>query len=407
MDDVQKLILSILSTSLFSGDVPEVDASNIAQLLEESKSQAVFSLVFAALETQVKEKLSDDVYNKYSELYFSYLLSTARIYSEHEELHKVMINNDISYAVIKGIASSKYYKVPLLRCAGDVDILVHDSDFLRACSILEDIGLAKNDDNSDIHIAFNRPPSSIWELHKTVNGIPNNDIGKEILAEIENTTVSSELNETEGIICRAPDVFHHGLIMLLHTAAHLTSEGIGLRHLCDWVVFVCALSDKEFVDLFEEKLKRFGLWYFAQVLTLIGIKYLKAPVREWATKEKAISEELLEDLIEDILTGGNFGKKDMNRYREIKYITDRERGTIEQGGVLSQGLKSLNQKVFERYKFISKYRVLLPLGWVIEITKYIGLLFAGKRKATGTSKMLKEAKSRKKIYSSLKLFEIN
>ena len=97
----------------------------------------------------------------------------------------------------------------------------------------------------------------------------------------------------------------------------------------------------------------------------------------------------------------------MNRYREIKYISDRGERTVSSDGIIKQGFRTLNKKVFEDYKAIDKHRFLLPIGYLAEGGKYIGLLITGRRKSSGTKQMLKEAAQRKKVYSSLRLFENN
>ena len=312
--------------------------------------------------------------------------------------------------MIKGLASASYYPEPSLRNMGDVDFLVAPSDLSRAGKALEQAGFAVDhgDEDDGIHIAYTRPPISIWEMHRSVNGIPSGEIGTAIQAEVDHTIETAVETTCEGVLCCVPDRFHHGLIMLLHTASHLTSEGVGLRHLCDWAVFVSALSDAEFRELYEKKLKAFGLWRFAQALTLLGIEYLGAPKRVWAVRaleRKSITAEQLESLMNDILSGGNFGFKDMNRYREIKYISDRGERTVNSDGIIKQGFKTLNQKVYADYKTIEKHRFLLPIGYLAEGGRYIGLLISGKRKSFGTRQMLQEAAQRKKVYSSLRLFE--
>lgn len=249
---------------------------------------------------------------------------------------------------------------------------------------------------------------SIWELHHSVNGIPNSEVGELIEAEMEKAISTAEIVEVDGSTCRLPDKLHHGLIMLLHTASHLTSEGVGLRHLCDWVVFASAMSDAEFRDAFEKKLKNFGLWRFAQVLTLLGINYLGAPTRVWAleaVESHKVDDVILEGLMNDILSGGNFGFKDMNRYREIKYISDRSEGTVGRSGILRQGFKTMNDKVRRDYKTLGKHKALLPVGYLAEGGKYIALLLTGKREFSGTKQMFKEAAERKKMYNTLNLFQ--
>ena len=410
MNDVQSLLLQVISAALFDKRVPDVAADLLMPLVDESKAQAVYPLAFSILDSQLQEKLTAEQYADCNEEFFRYAIAGTQNFSEHGELHELMTANDMPYVAMKGLASAMYYPEPNLRSMGDVDFLVTKKDVSQAGKLLENIGFAVDhgEEDGSKHIAYHRPPMSIWELHRTVNGIPNNEIGELIRAEMDKTIPTAEVAEVDGSTCRLPDKLHHGLIMLLHTASHLTSEGVGLRHLCDWVVFASALSDAEFREIFEKKLKRFGLWRFAQALTLLGIRYLGAPNRVWtleAVESHKLDDTTLEGLMNDILSGGNFGTKDMNRYREIKYISDRSEGTVSKSGILRQGFKTMNDKVRRDYKILGKHKALLPVGYLAEGGKYIALLLTGKRKSSGTKQMFKEAVERKRIYSSLKLFK--
>jgi hypothetical protein len=53
-----------------------------------------------------------------------------------------------------------------------------------------------------------------------------------------------------------PSAFHHGFILLTHLRQHMIPVGVGLRHVCDWAVFVDSFSNEEFIAIFEERLKR-------------------------------------------------------------------------------------------------------------------------------------------------------
>ncbi len=411
MNDVQNLLLQVISAALFGKKAPEAASGQLIPLIRESKAQAVYPLAFSVLDSQLQKKLTAEQYTECSEEFFRYAIANTQNFAEHGELHELMTANNIPYVAMKGLASAMYYPEPSLRSMGDVDFLVAKENVSQAGKLLQSIGFAVDHGEEDdgIHIAYTRPPMSIWELHHSVNGIPNNEIGKKIRTEIDRTIDTAVLVESDGFTCRVPDTLHHGLIMLLHTASHLTSEGIGLRHLCDWVVFASNLSDAEFREIFEKKLKKFGLWRFAQALTILGIRYLGAPNRVWtleAVESHKPDDTALEGLTNDILSGGNFGTKDMNRYREIKYISDRSEGTVgKSGGILRQGFKTINDKVRRDHKTLGKHKALLPVGYLAEGGKYIGLLLTGKRKSSGTKQMFKEAAERKRIYSSLNLFK--
>ena len=406
MGENYRALLQVLSCQLFGGEQPDLTESTIKNVLKEAEAQTVFSLVFAYLQDDVKA-VSAEKFNALSEQFYRNVILNTNNFQEHNELNELMGNAGIPYVAIKGLASAYYYPDPSLRDMGDVDFLVYEKDFEAAKQAVLSAGFEVDhgEDEDSIHIAFKRELVSIWEQHRSVNGIPDGLVGELIKKELNRTIETAKLAQLDGSVCRIPDKVHHGLIMILHMLSHMTSEGIGLRHLCDWAVFANSIGNDEFTKLFKAKLKRFGLWKFAQIMTAVSEKYLGFEHKRW-TENSEIDENLLEGVIEDIMNGGNFGKKDMNRYRETKYISNRGERTVDNKSVFTQVFNTLNKKVYKNHSFISKHRVLLPAGWIAEGGKYIGLLVTGKRKSKNTSAMLKEAAKRKDIYSQMDLFEL-
>lgn len=406
MDSIQEQLLAVVRYQLFGGVKPTIKNEELSDILTEAKAQTVFSTVFSLLQENLKN-FSKKEFLHCQESFFANVMTNTNNFMEHAELHKLMTERGIPYVAIKGLASAYYYPDPSLRDMGDVDFLVFEKNFEMAKQAVLSAGFAVDHggDNGDIHIAFKREPLSIWEQHRCVNGVPNGFVGELIRKETDRTIETSELVELDGAVCRIPDKLHHGLIMLLHMVSHMTSEGIGLRHLCDWAVFANSIENDEFVKLFKDKLSQFGLWKFAQTMTAVSEKYLGADHKKWA-ENPDLEGNYLEGVITDILNGGNFGKKDMNRYREIKYISNRNERTVDDKGVVAQAVNTLNKKVYNDHAFIDRHKVFLPVGWIAEGGKYIGLLVSGKRKTQGTSAMLKEASKRKDIYSKMKLFEV-
>lgn len=99
----------------------------------------------------------------------------------------------------------------------------------------------------------------------------------------------------------------HALVLLLHTQNHMQEAGVGLRHLCDWAAFLRAEADGAFWPEFLDFLKEIGLLRFAEVLSKTCAMYLGAPLLDFA---KDAPEELATGILEDILSGGNFGRRD-------------------------------------------------------------------------------------------------
>lgn len=375
LTEVQKKLLDITSNVLFhSNQVSFVDEA----VYEEAIEQAVFPLIVSA---------QKDCADKWKKTFNALMASNLNISYEHTELHELMTEHQIPYVVLKGLASASYYPTPILRTFGDVDFLVKEQDVEAAGKLLESLDFVPEDDRDGIHIGYHREMST-WELHRSINGIPE---GKEIIAEYLSNIIETAVPYEEGNgTVMIPDPFHHGLVLLLHTAAHLTAEGVGLRHLCDWAVFAASLTNDAFVVLFEEKLKGCGLWRFAQLLTLVSVQYLGAPERHWAG---AASDYLLETLMQDILTGGNFGHKDDDRYRQIKYISNRGEHTVDEKSTVMQLWDTIGKKA----KSEGKSR----LGVVGE---YAAMVLSGKRKLDSRETM-KQAAERKQLYADFHLFE--
>lgn len=358
MNQTQYELLSVLSAVLFDA------RQTVPELSEELKKEALAHSVYSLLPLK-KDALRTTIY-----------AGNIRSLAEHRELHELLSAADIPYVILKGWASARYYPEPLCRSAGDVDFLLRESDFPAAEELLQTAGFRASSDRGGNHIGFHRPPRSHWEMHRRVNGSVE-------VTERYFATLPEEAQFMDGL--RVPSDFHHCLILLCHTASHLTKEGIGLRQLCDWAVFVNRVDASQW----EAELKDCGLWMLAKTLSLLSVRYLHLPRREWFGTEDGIE---LSAFMEDIFTAGNFGKKDRDRYRQIKYVAGEEH-QIDKANAIRQGWNSLSRKAKAQGK--SRGAVLAD---------YVGMLLRGERKID-TPKTLSAAAQRRSIYRELRLFE--
>ena len=144
-----------------------------------------------------------------------------------------------------------------------------------------------------------------------------------------------------------------------------------------------------------------GLLRFAQLLTQCCIKYLGCDTKEWVGD---CDDNLIDDIIVDILNGGNFGQKDVNRYNQIKYISDRESNAVSKRNPIAQLFFSINAKTKNDFHFINKFKILLPIGWLCTIFKYLYMVIIGKR-SIDSMITIREANKRKSIYDEFLLFK--
>lgn len=388
-----KIFLQLLRFSFSNLKSYNFDKSiNSSSILSEALHQTVLPLIYTALDGRCD-------LTEYQSEYFNIIANNVKIVEEHKALHRLLFRNNIPYVFLKGCVSALFYPDPLLRTMGDVDILVKKKDIDKTVALLLQNGYTTTDDFDGIHIAFKNNTNGITiELHRQINGIPESEMGNKISALFSNIFEDAVLENGEYF---RPCDFHHGLILLLHTASHLTREGIGLRHLCDWAVFVASFTDEEFSNIFEDSLKDIGLWKFAQLLTNCAVKHLGCPPKEWAgTCDDAVADEI----IADIFDGGNFGKKDSSRYQQIKYISNRSDKTVTSESLFKRLLSNTLQKAKTEVAFVKKSPLLLPFGCVVVVFKYIWLIIT-KRRKPDSSKLITNANKRKNLYNNFDLFK--
>lgn len=390
----QLQLLDLVSIALFGGE--EVKIPLTQELGEEAYQQAVLNLLGLQLDTT----------SVLNELNTQGLANNVRIDYEHSEVHKLMSEAKIPYVILKGSASASYYPEPLLRTMGDVDFLVSPSDVSKAEWILRKNGFqAGKDNNNDCHMVYRRHTYGVistWEMHWEPSGIPNGEVGNLIREYFSDIITEAKKCNVSGSEYMIPSTFHHGLIMLLHVAVHMINSGIGLRHLCDWTVFVAKLTEEEFCELFEKKLKTIGLWKFAQVLTQLSVKYLKCPVKKWCLNG---DDDYLETVMVDIMDAGNFGTKDKNRINQAKLITNTGKGYVDDTSLLKQFILTMNEKSKRCLPIVLKIPLLLPIGWIYVGVRHLVRIAQRKRPSIDVGDMITGATERKNIYREFRLFE--
>ncbi len=399
LNKTEQVLLDLLANNLFdAGKSIDAVSADWRFVWYESYMQGVSLNAFADFPAELTESVDfSAIRKKLQERMSENLL----VNKSHFKIHKVLTDAGVPYVILKGLASALYYPDFLLRSMGDVDFLISESDLEKTCQVLEQNGFVVSEKSHGDHLVYTDNICR-YELHTQPAGMPKGEAGELVKNYLADLLEKAELQNTLfGEIC-VPSKFHHGLIILLHTCHHLTSSGIGLRHLCDWAVFVNSVSNTEFCGLFEEKLKRIGLWNFACVLTKLCEKYLSCPAKTWIGQ---IDEALVDALAKDIFEGGNLGQKSDDRSHEAmimpKYGDEEHKGKNNSKRFISY----VNQSVKNNWKSAEKNKFLLPVGWVYFGGRYVFRSLKSERPKIKVNSFISEANERKKIFDQLKLFE--
>lgn len=359
-------IFGLLGQHLFGVPFAPEQGVDWEAVLRESRNQAVFGQVFANCYQLpgVDKEMQDGLWN----LLAKTTMKNMRVHAQHTDLHKLMTAHGIAYVTLKGAASARYYPDPQSRAMGDVDFYVAESDFDRALTVFQDAGFEASGLDHICHVVL-RKGRVHMEMHRMPAGVPDGEVGEIVKGYLSTLREDACLVRSSLVTCRCPSDFHHGLIMLMHMQHHLLAEGIGLRHLCDWAVFVNHFRGEEFPELFREKLMAVGLWKLARLLSVCAAEYLGLPQQRWMI-ERETDRELAHALMADILTGGNFGSKDRQRAYEGMFISNRGKDGV-QNNRIGHGFQALTRITYMKYPFIEKHPVLLPFGWAAAVGGYL------------------------------------
>lgn len=386
------VLLSALADSIH-GKTPQFpDDCNCDEVFSEALSQGVLPLIYGGEFHSEKD---------FSRSVLSCSIKGLAVEKQHANIHRILTKANIPYVILKGCASGYYYPDPSRRCYGDVDFLIPSEYKEKTSSVLLDEGFADEKHGNAIHDLYSFMGCR-FEMHTEPAGIPNVVAGDRIRDSLKRIITDNVEVDTEFGKIRIPSAFHHGLVLLLHTAHHLTAEGIGLRQLCDWAVFMESFSEEEFLLIFKDKLLISGLWEFTTVLCACCSTYLGC--KEFFFT-KSVNPDIVNSLIDDILSGGNFGQKDTDRAHEAMLISDHAKNGVGNKSKLSQFVQSSNSIVYKNWKISKKIKVLLPFGWLYFGGRYIIRSLAGKRPAINIADTINSADKRIELYKNFHLYE--
>ncbi len=406
-DLTRQTLLGLLSRTLFGTPFDPAADVDFTAVYRESLFQTVSLTAFSGRALAV---IPPEIRQKFKPGLRPYMMRNNHILAAHTRLDALLTDAHIPYCVIKGVASADYYPEPWLRCMGDVDFYVSPEDMDRAKAVLIAAGFVPEEIDNDHHITLT-DRGIAFEMHHEIPGLPgggeaaSDAVRARIQALRADLLSTAKRKTTPNADCILPDTFHHGLILLLHTQQHLLTEGLGLRHLSDWAVFVGSMSADEFITLFRERLTSVGLWRFACLLSLASSRALGLPYAEWMGTS-ARDMRTADGLVDDFLSGGNFGAKvpDRGRIYESALLPNHTDGR-QQKGRIGNGIASLNVWVRHRWPISARCPLLLPFGWIYFAGRRVVLVATGKKKSLHLARAMKGSYARGLVYDELRLFE--
>ncbi len=347
MDIEVATLLSLIKKSQFGVE----DTINWADvdmdaLYNEAFDQSLLGIIAPEIPSEYTNKKFVDAQYRQKRSYILYCHA-------QDELKKILDEAGIPFIILKGNASAISYADPTSRTMGDIDILVPQDLYDKTKDILLSAGYEKGG-SDDRHCGFKKDNTTV-EVHHHFSHFEDYDFENFIIDGLN----SRELALVDGHEFPMLPKLANGIVLLDHFRRHLLSS-VGLRQTIDWMMYVYRNLDDDFWNSeFKAILEEKGLVKFTVTLTRMCQIYLGLPdTINWC---KAADDSTAERLFEQIISSGNFGRKNKRGYivERLSIIIKRE------------GLFHLLQRVGEStWTAYQKHHWLKPFCWLYQFFRY-------------------------------------
>lgn len=399
MTTEQQYILQILSAFLRGEKCMAAPPAALdwRAFLKEAVTQGICAMCYFCMD---KSAIPENAKKQWSDAAYRGIGASFRVMEAHSRICKLLEENGVPTVCLKGYASAYYYPRPEYRAMGDVDFFVEDQYRAKARELL----IANEYEEKDLkrhHDWLYYKQGISYELHFAISGVPHGKEGEPFLQALEGAVRERQWVKSRVGDIAIPSDFHHGLIILLHTASHLLSGGLGLRHLCDWAAFVNHFDGCAFRQMFQQEFEKLRIWRFAQVLTAVCERYLGLKKNDWTGD---VDAAVVDKLMHEFLRDGDYSFN--HEFNQSDWM-------VSEGFSVRVGHKSgignmmavLRTAVEYHWPRTQKNKVLLFFGMVYSAARYGVRILTGKREKLHLAQMSKEADERRKLFHDFGLVD--
>lgn len=282
-------------------------------------------------------------------------------------LYTSLKNAGLSPIAVKGIVCRSLYPKPDLRISADEDLLIPRDAYDKYKETLISLGFSPYREKAGSYqTSFIRADGFHIELHTSLFSLDSPYFSRwnDAFSEAFLHAIHIKANETE--ICTLSHT-DHLLYLILHALKHFIHSGVGIRQVCDIIVFSQNYAESVDWNYIFEKCKEFGILKFALAVFAIGKKHLtstdysdKIPLPSPLPDESA--------LLSDILCGGVYGNATLSR---------KHSGSITFSAAQKGKKQNLLKRIFPcakslsyRYSYAKRSSVLLPVAWGHRLLSY-------------------------------------
>lgn len=312
----ERRLLHLLSCAL-SDSLPEptlfgnMDDTQWVEVLNIAKQQSIPALIADRILTLPKELLPARrirlelalILQMIEQGNQDIITVTKEVYTEYEA-------QGISAVLLKGQTMAMHYHRPQLRSPGDIDLyLWREGDYERANNYAKRRGYRMQGDSMYEQLYWRGRTAVENHLHLTYFGRKRYDEALRQILEPIKANEGWAYCTIDGIRYRMLPRELNAVYCFQHILHHFSYLGIGLRHICDWVLLLSDNANELDIDRFTHYARMLDLLRPMRLFALMTVRHLgiNPSVFPFELPSSPRETKLADIILEDIFRGGNFG----------------------------------------------------------------------------------------------------
>ena len=216
-----------------------------------------------------------------------------------EEFAEEMERREIPVVVLKGLAFAQYYKNPLHRECGDLDCYMMGKKEAGDLAALELGGTMEEAGYKHSHLIYKGLTIENHRFFTDFDNTPTGMLTEQVLGELIQEG-QIYLGDSK-LSC--PSANFNALFLLKHAQGHFIDEGIRMRHVLDWALFLRKKQEEVDWSKVLPMLEVTHTAQFAGVMTAIAVRYLCIEVHDKGLSALASNPEqkMVDAVLADIM----------------------------------------------------------------------------------------------------------
>ena len=347
-------------------------------LFKLADHQQVLPLIFEAVYNCPAAKAGKEFLEPYRRAVFQQTAMQAVKTNEFLDLYQKLCEAGIRPLVIKGLICREHYLLPNHRISKDEDLLIRKEQFEQVHQVMLENGMQVQEMEEDIDVAYEVPyikeGSYLYiEVHKQLfrNEVEAYSEYNHFFDDSHEKAVREEIKGVEIYTMGYTD---HLLYLICHAFKHFLHSGIGVRQVCDIVVFANAYGNVMDWEYIIQRCREMQAEKIVAAMFQIGRKYFDFDADKACYPKELREIEVDEStLLKDMLGGGILGNLGASRVHSsnitLNAVTADKKGEKTKGSLMRTIFPPVSQMI-RQYKYLEKYPYLLPVAWATRILRY-------------------------------------